>query len=257
MTAHRERRKPSGATDAGSLPPTDAKAAKSVSLLLVAGFGVLVACLVVLGSIADGVRDNEAFLLDTLATPFLHAFASPGLDATMNGLSTVGSIVVIPVLYVAVTTFLVVTRRFGAALFLTVASGGALLLNGAMKLFFERPRPQLAWSTVLPDYSFPSGHTMNSVAFYGALAIVVWSIAGRRWGIAALVAATVLSILIGISRIYLGYHYLTDVLGGVLAGVSWLLITLAVFRTRPLAGWWRASNGRRPPGATSAAGGRP
>jgi undecaprenyl-diphosphatase len=126
-----------------------------------------------------------------------------------------------------------------------------------MKLFFERPRPQLAWSHVLPDYSFPSGHTMNSVAFYGALAIVVWSISGRRWGIATLIAAAVLSTLIGISRIYLGYHYFTDVLGGVLAGVSWLLITLAVFRTRPLAGWWRAANGRRPPGATTSAGAGP
>src|SRR4029079_10089592 len=93
------------------------------------------------------------------------------------------------------------------------------------------------WANVLPDYSFPSGHTMNSVAFYGALAVIIWSIAGRRWGIVAVGAATVLCPLIGISRIYLGYHYFTDVIGGALAGVSWLLITVAVFRIRPLDGW--------------------
>ena len=72
----------------------------------------------------------------------------------------------IPVLFALAIIVLCLKRRFGAALFLTIASGGALLLNGLMKLFFQRPRPQLPWANVLPDYSFPSGHTMNSVAFY-------------------------------------------------------------------------------------------
>ena len=178
--------------------------------------------------------------MDTLATPFFHALASPAMDALMNFFTLLGSVYVIPILFAAAIIVLIVQRRPGAALFLTVASGGALLLNGAMKLFFERPRPQVPWANVLPDYSFPSGHTMNSVAFYGALAVIVWSIAGRRWGIVAVIAATVLCTLIGISRIYLGYHYFTDVIGGALAGVSWLLITVAVFRIRPLDGWWMA-----------------
>ena len=240
MTAHP---KPRGSSDAGTpaVPADDvARPRKSAPILLVAGFGVLGVCLFLFGTIAEGIRDGEVFLMDTLATPFFHALASPAMDALMNFFTLLGSVYVIPILFAAAIIVLIVQRRPGAALFLTVASGGALLLNGAMKLFFERPRPQVPWANVLPDYSFPSGHTMNSVAFYGALAVIVWSIAGRRWGIVAVIAATVLCTLIGISRIYLGYHYFTDVIGGALAGVSWLLITVAVFRIRPLDGWWMA-----------------
>jgi membrane-associated phospholipid phosphatase len=110
-----------------------------------------------------------------------------------------------------------------------------------MKLLFQRPRPSVPWAIPPLDYSFPSGHTMNSVAFYGAIAIIVWSVRGRRAGSVVLVAAAVLSLFVGISRIYLGYHYFTDVLGGILAGTSWLLIVLAAFRSRPLERYWFGS----------------
>jgi membrane-associated phospholipid phosphatase len=245
MTAHPKRREPSNAGATGTAPADDvARPRKSAPILLVAGFGVLAACLFLFGVLAEGIRDGEVFLMDTLATPFFHALASPGMDALMNLFTLLGSVFVIPILYAITMGVLVLQRRYGAALFLTVSSGGALLLNGAMKLFFERPRPQVPWASVLPDYSFPSGHTMNSVAFYGALAVIIWSIAGRRWGIVAVVSAAVLCTLIGISRIYLGYHYFTDVIGGALAGVSWLLITMAVFRVRPLADWWTSPSHR-------------
>jgi undecaprenyl-diphosphatase len=233
-----EPRLPADPTSAGPLPAKVGAPAKGASILLVAGFGALVACLVVLGSLAEGVRDKEVFLLDTLATPFLHNLANPSLDRLMNDASTVGSTAVIPALFAVAIGLLCVTRRFGAALFLAIASGGALLLNELMKLFFQRPRPELAWAHVLPDYSFPSGHTMNSVAFYLAIAVIVWSTAGRRWGVVALVGAAALSTLIGISRIYLGFHYFTDVVGGALAGISWILITMAAFRTGPLERLW-------------------
>jgi len=61
---------------------------------------------------------------------------------------------------------------------------------------------------------------------------------GRRWGIAATVGAIALCTLIGISRIYLGFHYFTDVVGGALAGVAWILVTMAAFRTGPLERLW-------------------
>jgi len=211
-------------------------------LTIFTGFVGLAACLVVLGSIADGVRDQEVFALDTVVTPFLHALASPGLDALMNAATFAGSDLVIPPLFVIAIVVLLRLRRPGAALFLTVSSGGSLLLNGLLKLFFQRPRPQLPWAHVLPDYSFPSGHTMNSVAFYVALAVIVWSILCHRAGLTAAVLAIGLSIVIGISRIYLGFHYFTDVVGGFLAGVSWVLITMAAFRAPPLARLWRGAD---------------
>jgi len=124
-------------------------------------------------------------------------------------------------------------HRLREALFLAIASAGSLVLNEVMKLIFQRPRPQLDWAQVLPDYSFPSGHAMNSVAFYVALAVVLWRVRGRRIGLASLAIGIVLSVFIGVSRIYLGYHYLTDVVGGVLAGTIWLLIVAAAFRFGP------------------------
>lgn len=204
-----------------------------------AGLVGLVAILVIFGSIAERIRDQEAFALDAWATPFLHGIRSPLLDAFMTTLTTIGSSLIVVPLFVGVAIALYVRRRYGALLFLAIALGGALLIDFLMKLVFQRPRPKLDYAAVLPDYSFPSGHSMNGIVFYIGLALVAWSIFGRRVGIPASALAALLALGIGISRIYLGYHYLTDVVGGFLAGIAWLLIVGAAFRIRP-SGWsWR------------------
>ena len=206
------------------------------TMTVVVGLVALIAMLLVLGTIARGVRDQEVFALDSWATPFLHGVASPGLDWLMLRLTDVGSSLVILPIYIVAMSALLWKHRYGAATFLTVSIGGSLFIAGAMKLLFERARPQLSYAPVLSDYSFPSGHTMNAVIFYVALALIAWSVFGRRAGTVALAVAGVLALGVGISRIYLGYHYLTDVLGGLLAGSTWLLVVGAAFRARPT--WW-------------------
>jgi undecaprenyl-diphosphatase len=207
------------------------------TLTVVTGFVGLIASLVVLGSVAQGVRAQEVFALDAWATPFLHGIASPGMDTVMLGLTSMGSSLVIVPLFVLSVALLARNRRYGAALFLAIASGGGLFIQATMKLFFQRPRQQLDWATVLPDYSFPSGHTLNAFVFYVAVALILWSVFGRRVGMLSVVLAVVLAIGVGMSRIYLGYHYLTDVMGGILSGIAWLIILGAAFRARPA--WWR------------------
>lgn len=244
-----EPRLPADRTSAGPLPAPVGPPAPAASILLFAGFFALIGLLVVLGTLAEGIRDQEVYTLDQIATPFLHAAAAPALDAIMNAATFAGSsLCIVPLFLLAIVVLLRIGRP-GAAAFLSVASVGSLLINVALKLFFQRPRPQVPWAHVLPDYSFPSGHTMNSVAFYVGLAIIVWSISGRHRGAIALVAAIILCMFVGISRIYLGYHYFTDVLGGVLAGASWLLIALAAFRSKPLARFW--SGPEREPATTA------
>jgi undecaprenyl-diphosphatase len=203
---------------------------------IVAGFAGLIAMLVVLGSIARGVRAQEMFALDTWATPFLHGIASPTLDWVMLRLTDVGSSLVIVPLFAVAVAALIWRRRYGAATFLAVAIGGGVLLDATMKQVFERPRPQLSYAPVLSDSSFPSGHTMNAVVFYVALAMIIWSIFGRRAGLIALTIAGVVAVGVGISRIYLGAHFLTDVLGAFLAGLSWLFVIGGAFRLRPRRG---------------------
>ena len=88
---------------------------------------------------------------------------------------------------------------------------------------------------------------MNAVAFYIALALILWSILGRRIGLLAVAVAAVLALGVGISRIYLGYHYLTDVVGGILAGIAWLLVVGTALRARPA---WRRGAGRAARAAT-------
>jgi len=227
-----EARLPAAATR-GPLRTRAGTPARTASLTVVGGFFALLACLVVLGSLAESVRDKEALAMDAFATPFLHGLASPGLDQLMNAATFMGSNFAIPPLFALAVILLAWLHRLREALFLAIASAGSLVLNEVMKLIFQRPRPQLDWAQVLPDYSFPSGHAMNSVAFYVALAVVLWRVRGRRIGLASLAIGIVLSVFIGVSRIYLGYHYLTDVVGGVLAGTIWLLIVAAAFRFGP------------------------
>jgi undecaprenyl-diphosphatase len=230
---------PLGRVDADKRTPRQAVQRPHVpaaTITVLAGFVGLAASLFVFGSIADGVRQGEVFALDKWANPFLHGLGSVQIDALMNTLTTIGSSLVIVPLFIAAVAFLVWQRRYGAAVFLGLATGGALALETTMKIIFERPRPRLAWARVLPDYSFPSGHTMNSVVFYVAIAVVVWSILGRRIGLVAFTVAIVLALGVGVSRIYLGYHYLTDVVGGLMAGTAWLLVVGAAFRARP--SWW-------------------
>lgn len=244
---------PLGMAAAAPAPAEPAPAPPEVglaTLTVVTGFAVLVACLVVLGSIAEGVRAQEVFALDTWATPFLHGIASPGMDTLMNLLTDLGSILVVPVVFVLAEAWLLWRRRFRGGLFLLVAMTGSLVLQGTMKLFFARPRPQLPYAHVLPDYSFPSGHTMNAVIFYGGVALLLWSIYGRRTGWVAVAIATIIAVGVGTSRIYLGYHYLTDVVGGILAGLAWLVVVSAAFRARPTWQRWRTARLARRTGST-------
>jgi undecaprenyl-diphosphatase len=254
MAHERKARLPADRTSAGPLPAGVGAPARTASVAIVAGFAGLVACLLVFGTLAEDVRSNEVFALDTFVTPLIHGVASPTLDFVMNFATTLGSNLVIPPLFVAEIAILLWIRRPGAALFQAVVSGGALLLNGLMKVFFHRPRPILPWAQALPDFSFPSGHTMNAFACYVGLAIVIWSIAGRRWGLAALTSAFVIVGFVGLSRIYLGVHYPTDVLGAVLAGTIWVLVVLAAFRSRPLSRFWFGSSAGRTSEPSSGAG---
>jgi undecaprenyl-diphosphatase len=119
-------------------------------------------------------------------------------------------------------------RRLAETVLLPVVIGGAELLNLVLKLSFHRPRPEYAF-VHLETYSFPSGHAMISTAAYGALAYLAWSRLRTRQARLALVAGTaVLVALICFSRLYLGVHYLSDVLAGAAGGAFWLAVSITL-----------------------------
>jgi undecaprenyl-diphosphatase len=224
----------SGHASARATPPARAagrfsRPPRSRLVLVVGGFVALFACLLVFGAIAEDVHEQEANALDALATPLLHGLSNPILDAIMRALTDLGSTIVVVPLFVVALALLIWRRHRREALFLAASMAGSLVINESLKLIFHRPRPQLAWAQVQPEFSFPSGHAMNSLVFYVAVALIIWVFWGRRAGLIAAVLALVLALLIGTSRIYLGYHYFTDVVGGLFAGAAWLLIVSAAF----------------------------
>jgi hypothetical protein len=122
----------SSVSDEASVRSVPRRPLGTATMTVVVGFVGLIASLFVLGSIAEGVRAHEVFALDTWATPFLHGISSPGLDAVMGTLTDIGSSLVIIPLFVVVVAALLWKRRYGAAAFLGLASGGALVLDATI-----------------------------------------------------------------------------------------------------------------------------
>ncbi len=228
--------KPPAPTDqAGPLAGTPSTAPRPEEIrragpLLLAGLVAVLACGFVLAIVASAVRGSETFALDAAGNAFMHGFASPTMDAVMNGASLIGRNLGLAIIALVVAVLLVRGRRYREALFVGVVLGGSILLNDAMKLFFHRARPVLDWAVAPPDYSFPSGHSMNSMALALAVGIVVWRVAGPGRGALALVVGILASGIIGLSRIYLGAHYVTDVVGGFATAAIWAGIVVFVFR---------------------------
>jgi undecaprenyl-diphosphatase len=225
--------------------PVDAESATTELVpRLAIGVGVVAALVVGLGLLARVVQDQEVNALDTFASPFVHSFASPVVDALMLGASAAGSVPSMLMLAAVTAIGALSRRRPGLAALVAVAAVGVVLVNETLKQVVARPRPKLDWAAVYPDYSFPSGHTMDSTVVLVAVAFVVWALFGRRVGTIATIVAIALALLIGFSRIYLGAHYLTDVVGGYLAGALWLIAVLWAFR----AAWRRRAREVATPG---------
>ncbi len=211
---------------------------------LTAGLAALLGSAIAFALVTDEVRDRETTAIDTAMTSWLHGLASPTLDLAMNTLSALGSAPVVALLVVVTVAVLMRQRRRREVAFLAAAIGGSVVLNEMLKIVVHRARPVLPWGPITSDYSFPSGHSMSSLVFYLAVAVVVGLTCGRRVGAVAGVGAVLLAAAIGVSRVYLGYHYASDVIAGYLAGAAWLLFIGAVF-----AAWDRtADDPMVPPG---------
>jgi undecaprenyl-diphosphatase len=119
--------------------------------------------------------------------------------------------------------FLMLNRQRYAATLLLVATLGGLALNVVLKLHYHRPRPHVfPWLTDVISSSFPSGHAMNGVIVYGTIAYLAARQLQQRWAhITVMLLATVIAAAISLSRIYLGVHYPSDVLGGAIIGTAW------------------------------------
>lgn len=193
-----------------------------LSLLAACGFGL----------IALAVKGDRLSAFDQGFSSFVQSWESEGWTRVMKGFSWVGSTMPVIVLSLGmiVVLYVFVGRRKGLFLFLA-AIGGSALIGYVLKLLFGRERPSVHRLMEEDGFSFPSSSSVTAVALYGVIVYLLWSPRLSRAGKIALTAAAIfMMVCVGLSRIYLGVHYPSDVIGGMLAGAAWLWLSIAVFK---------------------------
>lgn len=183
--------------------------------------------------LAESARLLDEHLLGLLRGGPAEAAAHPyWLARAMTDLTALGSRAVVTLIVVAAAAFLLVARRPHAALLLILAAAGGMALGDGMKAIVARPRPDAARALVSTgSFSFPSGHAMLSAATYLTVAAIFSRLTCRPSERRSLIAtALALSGVVGMSRIYLGVHYPSDVLAGWLIGSAWAVLCWTFMR---------------------------
>ena len=207
----------------------------AVAVLLVAvPFGLL---------LDQVVRDGPLVRFDTSAADTLHEWVreTPGAVRVLRVVTFVGAPAFLALVVTAAALYVLRRRRVRLVVFLVVTTLGGGAVNNLVKVLVDRDRPALEEPVATAGgQSFPSGHAFSSTVAFGALLLVLLPAVrrrGRPWLIAGAAAVVV---AIGFSRLALGVHYLSDVLGGFALGLAWLAASTAAFSI------WRVERGRPP-----------
>lgn len=189
--------------------------------VVLAFFGVLLP-LIAFASLVNELREGGKFFFDAPIMLALHQRATIGRDAFFVLVSKLGYLWGVLPLDVLITAWLVFRRQFRDGLFFGLSVLGSLIINLVAKHHFARVRPDL-WLSLTPEmtYSFPSGHAMGSVTLGLAVILLCWN---TRWRWPVLAGTSAFVFLVGVSRVYLGVHYPSDILAGWTAGAAWVLL---------------------------------
>lgn len=201
----------------------------AAGLHLTIGIAVLVLTAWLFGIIAGQVADEGPLtLFDLELARDLHARATPGVTSLMLAFTHWNSVAGVLVM-TAILGYALLRQRMDFWLLALVATvPGGMAVNLLMKLTFARARPQFEHPLVtLETFSFPSGHASGATLFYGFIAcLLVHHMATTGKRLLIIVASALMVAAVCFSRVYLGAHYLTDVLAGVAEGLAWLAICI-------------------------------
>lgn len=176
------------------------------------------------------VQVKPIFQLDATFVRSLEWQRTEQLNSFMYFWTNIGSMKVQLLLTICISIFLGLRRQWLNVLMLFMNFFGVRMLNELLKVVFARERPDFHPLDHLESYSFPSGHAMNSTAVYGLFAyFLICSTNNKFFQRIVAVFVICLCLLIGLSRIYLGVHFPSDVLAGFLAGLLWLFAMIALF----------------------------
>ncbi|MCC7265587.1 MAG: phosphatase PAP2 family protein [Candidatus Latescibacteria bacterium] len=197
------------------------------------GAAVTIAAGWVFTSVAVNITAGTPSGVDTQVATWFHQHTTPSLTRAAIAITFLGSPLLLGGASVIFGLFLMWRRWWYRLLSLVLTMGGGLLLNFLLKILFHRHRPhiehQLAATT---GYSFPSGHVMGSMLFCGAMvSTFVLSARARPWKIGLYGVMLAYVLLIALTRLYLGVHYLSDMLGAMAAGIGWSAFCLTATKS--------------------------
>lgn len=202
----------------------DSHLALRVAITIAAGW--------VFTSIAVNITAGAPSGLDTQVATWFHQHTTPALTSATIAITFLGSPLLLGSASVIFGLFLMWRRSWDRLLSLVLTMGGGLLLNVLLKILFHRHRPGIEPPLVTATgYSFPSGHVIASTLFSGVIvSTIVLSANARLWRIGLFGMLLVYVLLIALTRLYLGAHYLSDVLGAMAAGVGWSAFCLTAMK---------------------------
>ncbi|MFC3344581.1 phosphatase PAP2 family protein [Paenibacillus abyssi] len=196
-------------------------------LTLIGLFSFIGFCAIAMTFQLDAVGVIDGWIIQSIQqqeAPFWTGF--------MKLLSFIGSGQIVTVFSgIAALLLINLYKRRTEALFFLVTVIGSALLNILLKLYFQRERPDLHTLITETGYSFPSGHSMNAFTFYGIVSYLFWRrIQSKRAKSLLLGFSSLMIVLIGISRVYLGVHYPSDIAGAYLISGVWLILMIKLYR---------------------------
>jgi undecaprenyl-diphosphatase len=204
----------------------------ALGLVLTAQLAALAASGWLLGAVLQDVLQGESNAFDGAVTRWFVRHREPWLTSIMRTVTAFGSTTVL--IPLVVISGLALYRRRGSWLplaTLAAAQAGAIVLYDTIKLLVHRPRPSVGpLVATASGYSFPSGHATQSMAVYVTLALVLSAGRDMRTRTAAVAAAVIITLLIGVSRVYLGVHWATDVIAGWALGAAWIVALATAIR---------------------------
>jgi undecaprenyl-diphosphatase len=182
--------------------------------------GALISILIILfGAITASIVNGKIIAPDIELSKSIYELRTPLLSQIMVGISAVSSTLFTGLLTAIVLLILWIKKQRKIALFFGATLATSVIINNIIKYSVHRFRPDIAPIEDASFFSFPSGHSMNSLVFYGALLYIAHkSIKNKRLLAAMDIAAIIFVALVGFSRVYLGAHYPTDVIAGFCAG---------------------------------------
>lgn len=190
---------------------------------------IVVLCLILFSVICYGVLSYDSLVIDTKVYSFIaDNLMSDGITSVLKVITELGGVAFTVLAGVLIFMFCKKIRWF-----VTFDLVGVTIINQVIKHIVRRPRPNVLRLVEENGYSFPSGHSMVSMAFYGIIIYLVYKNVTNKylkWTLITLLSLLILSI--GFSRIYVGVHYFTDVVGGFLLGLAYLIIYINFYNKK-------------------------